>query len=260
VSQQVPLTDIHNHLIPGVDDGAQSMDEALRHLAALFAEGVTQLAVSPHLFGWLTDEPGALAKRLDRLEAAFAELQQACATRTDVPRLFFGQEILCPTPDIARRVFEEPRAGYRDTDYALVEFGFDLQGDVTDVVRAVLASGRRMIISHPERYRRSRMSVRIDELRQWHDLGALLQVNAGSLLGDYGQAIETLAWEVLAEGLAHVIATDHHADSRVVSPRVAFDLMSDRGGAESARVLMSENTARVLANRELMPVPVLAAR
>jgi protein-tyrosine phosphatase len=257
VNDQVFLTDLHNHLIPGVDDGAQSMDEAMFHLRALYREGVTNLSVSPHLFGWLTDEEGALSKRLDRLENAFAELQQVCSRRSDVPQLFFGQEILCPTPQIARRVFEEPRAGYRGTSFALVEFGFDLPGDVLGVVRAVLDSERRMIISHPERYRRKQINVHVDELRSWHEAGALLQVNAGSLLGDYGAAIEKLAWQLLSEGLANLVATDHHADSRVVSPRAAFDAISAKGGAETARVLMSENTTRVLHDRELVPVPKL---
>lgn len=250
-----PITDIHNHLVPGVDDGAQSTDEALRHLKALHAEGVTRLSVSPHLFGWLTDEDGALAARLDRLEASFAELHDVCKTRTDVPELFFGQEILCPTADIARKVFTEARAGYRNTDYALVEFGFDLPEDVLAVVRAVLDSGRRIIISHPERYRRGRVNVQIDELRAWKTAGALLQVNAGSLLGDYSPPIQALGWQALQEGIADLIATDHHADSRVVSPRACFDLVARRGSQEIARLLMCENTTRVLRNQELIPVP-----
>lgn len=255
--QPLPITDIHNHLVPAVDDGAQSLDESLRHLRALYSEGVTHLSVSPHLFGWLTEEAGALARRLDVLEEAFAGLQNACAGRPDVPELFFGQEILCPTPEIAQRVFEEPRAGYRHTSYALVEFGFELQGDPTLVVETVLDTGRRMIISHPERYRRNRSNVRMDELRGWKSAGALLQVNAGSLLGDYGSAIQALAWQALAEGLADVVATDHHADSRIVSPRAAFEEIVRRGGHDVARLLLCENTTRVLLNQDLLPVPSL---
>lgn len=251
------LVDLHNHLVPAVDDGAQSLDESLHHLAQLRAEGVTRLSVSPHLFGWLTDEVGALAARLDVLERAFAELQAACATRADVPELFFGQEILCPSPEIARRVFTEPRAGYRGTSYALVEFGFDLQADPTRVVEAVLAAGRRIIISHPERYRRNRTNVHIEELRNWKAAGARLQVNAGSLLGDYGGGVETLAWQALTEGLADLVATDHHADSRVVSLRAAVDEIERRGGGDVARLLTSENSGRVLRDAELLPVPPL---
>ncbi|HEY0303760.1 MAG TPA: CpsB/CapC family capsule biosynthesis tyrosine phosphatase [Longimicrobiales bacterium] len=254
------LTDIHNHLVPAVDDGAQSLDEALHHLVALRAEGVTRLSVSPHLFGWLTDEEGALGKRLDLLERAFEALRATCARRSDVPELYFGQEILCPSPEIAGQVFLDRRPGYRDTDYALVEFGFDLRGDPGIVVETVVDAGRRIIVSHPERYRRDRLNVHIDELRGWKQAGALLQVNAGSLLGDYGSAIANLAWAALEEGLADLIATDHHADSRVVSLRAAAEEVARRGGDDVARLLASENPTRVLRNQEVLPVPSLPAR
>jgi protein-tyrosine phosphatase len=259
VTYSLELTDLHNHLVPAVDDGAQSLDESLHHLRALRAEGVTRLSVSPHLFGWLTEEQGALDKRLDVLESAFQALREACARHHDVPELYFGQEILCPTPAIATRVFRGPRPGYRGTNYALVEFGFDLQGDPGKVVEAVIAAGRRIIISHPERYRRDRANVHIDELRGWKTSGALLQVNAGSLLGDYGSAIERLAWQVLQEGLADMIATDHHADSRVVSLRAAVLEIAARGGDDVARVLGSENPTRVLRDQDVLPVPSVAA-
>lgn len=249
------ITDIHNHLVPAVDDGAQSIEESLRHLTTLHSEGVGQLSVSPHLFGWLTEEEGGLELRLDRLEEAYAELETVCAGRSDVPRLFFGQEILCPTPEIAVAVFKEPRAGYRGTSYALVEFGFELKGDVREVIKAVLASGRRMIISHPERYRRQKTSIAIDELREWQQLGGLLQINAGSLMGDYGSSVGTLAWQALREGLGSIIATDHHADSRVVSPGRLYEILNERGLPEQAKLLMSENPASVLADREIFDVP-----
>ncbi|HEX6064959.1 MAG TPA: CpsB/CapC family capsule biosynthesis tyrosine phosphatase [Longimicrobiales bacterium] len=257
MTEPVQLTDIHNHLVPAVDDGAQSFDESLRHLRALHAEGVTRLSVSPHLFGWLTEEEDALPKRLDVLETAFESLRSACSDRPDVPELFFGQEILCPVPDIAARVFQEPRAGYRNTDYALVEFGFELTGDPANVVETVIDAGRRIIVSHPERYRRQRANVAIDELRGWKQAGAFLQVNAGSLMGGYGSAIQALAWQMLQEGLADLIATDHHADHRVVSLREGYEAIASRSGRDVARILASENPTRVLRDQPLLPVPSL---
>ena len=178
------IVDIHNHLLPGVDDGAQSLEESLHYLRALFADGVTRLAVSPHLFGWITEEERGLELRLDRLEQVFDELQAACVARDDVPRLYFSQEILCPTPEIARAVFRDARPGVRGSRYALVEYGFDLRVDGTKVVEAVLAAGKRMIVSHPERYRRDGQPVSVAEILSWKKAGALLQVNGGSVLGD----------------------------------------------------------------------------
>ena len=248
------IVDIHNHLLPGVDDGAKTPDESLFHLRAFHRDGVSRTAVSPHLFGWLT-ERNKLDARLDLLEAAFDELNVFVAGRTDVPQLHFSQEILCPTPAIARAVFRTGRPGVRDTDYALVEFGFDLRGDCTDIIRAVMSCGKRIIVSHPERFRRDGEPVTVEEITSWKQAGAALQVNGGSLIGHYGPAIEATAWRLLRAGAADLISSDHHADHRPLSPKQIFDTIVKRGGAEQARLLMSENTQRVLDGRDLAPVP-----
>ena len=240
------IVDIHNHLLPGVDDGAQSLEESLHYLRALFADGVTRLAVSPHLFGWITEEKRGLQLRLDRLEQVFDELQAACVARDDVPRLYFSQEILCPTPEIARAVFRDARSGVRGSRYALVEYGFDLRVDATKVVEAVLAAGKRMIVSHPERYRRDGQPVSVAEILSWKKAGALLQVNGGSVLGDYGERIAQTAWRLLEDGQVDLIATDHHADSREVSPAAVAERLLARLSVEAARLLMCENPAHVL--------------
>ncbi len=253
------LADIHNHLVPGVDDGSRSVSESLTYLTQLRAEGVVELATSSHLSGWLVYEEGALEARLHRLEQGFAQLERACAGREDVPRLFFSQEILTPTPDVAERVFARPGPGLRGTRYALCEFGFDPEGDTVAVVRTVLAAGKQVIIAHPERYRRRGQPVPIEQVRAWKDAGALLQVNCGSLLGEHGPGHEALAWQLVQEGLADLAGSDHHADNRPTSPRAAALLLLDRGASEQARLLFSENPRRILADRETLPVPPLSA-
>jgi protein-tyrosine phosphatase len=253
------IVDIHNHLLPGVDDGSRSFEETLRHLQLFHADGVTRVAVSPHLFGWVTSEEHGLDMRLDRLEQVFAEVQTFVAGRSDVPELYFSQEILCTSADMARKVFSSPRPGVRGTRYALVEFGFDLPHDCIDIIQAVLASGRRIVISHPERFRRDRSPVTVDEIVTWKQAGAALQVNGGSVLGDYSEAVIRTAWELLHRGLADIISTDHHADYRHVSPaRVAREI-ARRGGEEQARLLMSENTGRILDDEDLLSVAALPA-
>jgi protein-tyrosine phosphatase len=248
------LADIHNHLVPEVDDGARTVAESIHHLRLLAADGVTRLAVSPHLDARLIHDPGAAHQRLARLEAGFRQLCEACAPLDDVPALVFGQEILVPDPETARRLFAEPRFGIAGTRYALVEFGFDLGEDPTGVVREVRAAGRRPIVAHPERYRRDGGPVPIEEIRLWKEEGALLQVNAGSLLGAYGEGVEALGWRILAEGLADLVATDHHANARPVSPAAAGRAIAARGGGEQARLLLVENPGRILADRETLPV------
>src|SRR5690606_36333610 len=90
------LADIHNHLVPGVDDGASTLADSLRHLRLLRAAALTRPTVSPHLAGRSVHEPGAVYLRLERLEHAFTALVAACRALDGVPDFVFGQEILVP--------------------------------------------------------------------------------------------------------------------------------------------------------------------
>ncbi|MFW6079026.1 MAG: CpsB/CapC family capsule biosynthesis tyrosine phosphatase [Gemmatimonadota bacterium] len=249
-SSSPDYADIHNHLLPAVDDGAGSLDESLRHLHAMAACGVTRLAFSSHLHGWIAYEHGALARRLDDLEAAYDRVRAACAERDDVPAdLVFGQEILVSDPETARRLFDEPRVGFRGTDYALIEFGFHLPDDPLGVIRAVRASGRRPIIAHPERYNRDGTPADADEILAWRAEGALLQANAGSLLGRHGDGLAEHAWRLLARGAFDLIASDHHGDARPDSPDRVAARLADRGAQHLVEPLLCENPRRILGNR-----------
>jgi protein-tyrosine phosphatase len=251
------LTDLHNHLLPEVDDGTRSLDETLRHLRALARDGVGCLAVSPHLGGWLAREPERLHRRLGRLEAKFAEVVSACAGLEDVPELRFGQEVLFTDPRPVAALLEDGRVGYRGTSYVLIEMGFHLDGDRTEVITEVHAAGRRALVAHPERYYRDGAPVTLAELIRWKEAGALLQVNGGSLVGGYGAATERLAWTLLLEGVVDVIGTDHHGDDRPVSPALVHRRLVSAGAREQADLLLAVNPGHVLRDEATVVVPSL---
>lgn len=248
--------DLHNHLIPGVDDGSRTTTETIGFLRAFAADGVQKMAVSPHLDARLVhDSSGSLYQRLDRLEQAFTDLTTRLADEPGLPDLVFSQEILVPDPEVAELVFAEPRVGIRGTSYATIEFGFELPADTVGVVEATRNAGRRPIVVHPERYRRNTQPVGIEEIESWKDAGAILQVNGGSLLESYSPAIARLAWQILDAGLADLLGTDHHGESRPISPAAVIRKLERRGAREQARLLFAENPARILDDRDTLRVP-----
>lgn len=253
------LTEIHNHLLPNVDDGSRSMDETIRYLRAFAADGVGTLAFSPHLFGYLSEEPDGLERRVDKLRRVFDDVVARCDGRADVPALQLGFEVLLTDPIMARRVLAHPDVRHGRSDTVLIEFGFDLpEQGCLEIIRAAGDAGRRPIVAHPERYRRRNGAVPIDEIHAWRDAGALLQINGGSITGYYSREVHDLAWTLLHEGLAHIIGSDNHADSRPQTPGEVLRMLREHGAHEQGRLLLVENPRRALASEPLLDVPTLS--
>lgn len=238
-----PLTDLHSHLVPAIDDGSASISESLDSLASLRAEGVGTVVTTPHLLLPRFRAEQAIDRELERQRRAFDRLAEALLDLSDPPRFGLGQEIWAPDGAMLRRVVDRPEVGLAGTRWLLVEFGFDLQGTHEDVVRAAAAAGRGIVVAHPERYRYLPGTEPLDLMRRWRDLGALLQVNAGSLTGHYRGSSpdsERLAWAMVDRGLVDLVATDHHGVRRAgVSPGEAFEALATHGGRALAERVMA---------------------
>ncbi len=238
------IVDLHSHLVPAVDDGTRTLAESLTALTGLFKEGVRTLVTTPHLLVPYLETDEAISQELERHRRAFDGLTAACANRDDLPSLALGQEILASDAASMRRVVRRSDVGLAGGRYLLVEFGFELQGNHNDVVREVQDAGRQTVIAHAERYYYLPGHNPLDVMRSWQELGALLQVNVGSLTGHYDRSSPgsgTLAWQMIELGLVDVLATDHHGPRREgVSPREALNALIARGELPLAERAMAE--------------------
>jgi protein-tyrosine phosphatase len=245
----IAIVDLHSHLVPGVDDGTRTVAESIQALSGLYREGVRAVVTTPHLLVPYLDSDAAIQRELDLHRRAFDGLAAACRDRTDLPSLWLGQEILAPDAGSANRVARRADVGLPGR-FLLVEFGFELQGNHNDVIRSVLDAGRQVVIAHAERYHYLPGHDAIEVMRTWQELGALLQVNVGSLTGHYrgsSPRSERLAWEMIGSGLVDVLATDHHGPRRSgVSPREALDTLIARGELALAERAMADIPGRIL--------------
>jgi protein-tyrosine phosphatase len=251
-SLQFAIVDLHNHLVPAVDDGTRSVAESLTALTGLYQEGVRTLVTTPHLLLPHLGTDEAITRELDRHRRAFEELAAACADLEALPGLALGQEIWSPDATAVRRIVHRTDVGLAGGRFLLVEFGFELQGNHNDVVREVQDAGRQIVIAHPERYHYMPGHSPLDVMRTWQDLGALLQVNVGSLTGHYARSSpgsKTLVWQMIELGLIDLLATDHHGPRREgVSPRQALDALIARGELALAERTMAEIPGMIARN------------
>ena len=245
-----PFVDLHSHLVPGVDDGSASIEESRSSLAALYDEGVRGLVTTPHLLVPHLQSDAAIDRELARHRLAFDTLAAAIEGEADIPAFDLGQEIWAPDAEAMRRVATRADIGLAGSSTMLVEFGFELEGTHTDVIEAAVAAGRRIVIAHPERYRYPIGEEPLDLMRRWREMGALLQVNAGSFSGHYRGSSPgslELAWQMVQAGLVDLVATDHHGIRRAgVSPREAYEFLRSRGEGSLAERAMAELPAALL--------------
>jgi protein-tyrosine phosphatase len=247
-SQQQPpeMADLHTHLIPGVDDGAPDLDSALRTLVTLHGDGVSTVVATPHLNA--SDPNGTRRARADQ---AWPELAVAARDRLPGLRLQRGYEIQLdvPHPDLS-----DPGLRLAGSRFALVEFfAFTIPNQSAAVLAGIVAAGHVPIVAHPERYWGYDRELSV--VREWREAGALLQLNSGSLLGEYGETIRAVAHRLLGDGHVDLIASDNHARAnRSPSLRSVWDYLVANGLDIEARLLLSTNPSRILMDEPPLPV------
>ena len=240
------MIDIHSHILPGVDDGSPSLASSLEMARLALESGVDAMIATPHCNRPAGEEmlwADALARRTDELSAALAEER--------VPlRLYAGMEIF-GMPDTADKLRDGRLCTLASSRYPLIEFPFHDYGlEATELLSRVLDLGLRPIVAHPERYRYAQEEPRL--LNLWADMGCLLQVNRGSLLGRFGPRAEALGSSLVARGFAAFVASDAHT-SVVRTPwmRDVQELLRREYSHRSARLLLEENAERVLRNETI---------
>ncbi len=236
------MIDVHTHLLPGVDDGASTVEISRDVLMRFRGDGVETVVCTPHLEA----SRASVAPRSDYEQ----RLAQLSAAVPGGPRLLAGFEIMLDLPG-ADLTQAELRLGASRA--VLVEFPRTAppsQG--TAELFRLRMSGIVPVLAHPERY----WGCTVDQVREWRRCGAVIQMDAVMLFGR--SPLSELARALLGEGFVDCMASDNHGDSRSLA--AARDWVIESGNAEQAQLLTHENPRRLLADEPLLPVAPLARR
>ena len=241
------MIDIHAHILPGLDDGADRTATSLRMAEIALRSGVTDLIATPH---------ANQRRRFENycspaLDASFERLRDALEREGIGLRLHLGMEVFA-TEDLAKLFRAGKFRTLAGSRYFLMEFGF--QDDVyfmDRVLRDMLDEGVTPILAHPERYRG--LQALPDILCDWVRLGVHMQINKGSLTGYFGRESHALAVTMIRHDLVSFAASDaHRADRRTPVLSDARQWLSAHVSERYAYRLLRENPARVLRDEPLI--------
>ncbi len=251
-SAEFPIVDLHSHLVPGVDDGARSVDAVLEGVGRMAERGVRTIVTTPHLDGSLTRDSSLLEDFLSQVDEAFEEARRAVGERYPEIGFFRGHEVAL---DVTRPDLSDARIRLGDSDAVLVEWPWlRIPPRTPSIVRGLRSQGVRPLIAHPERYRGYRSDLELPG--EWRAEGAFLQVTFGSLAGRYGPVACSIAAHLLRRGWADCLATDFHARPQLrLYVRAAREEFRRLGAEEAWKLLTSTNPRRISEGEEPLPVP-----
>jgi protein-tyrosine phosphatase len=238
------MIDLHSHILPGIDDGAGSVQDSVDIARAAVTDGIVAIAGTPHV---RDDWPTKADVMEDRVAELRAELELA-GIPLDVRT---GGEIALPW--LARLSREELRrftlGGSR---YLLVEtpyYGWPLE--LPDALRSLQEEGFAPVLAHPER--NPEVAARPQQLEALVEAGVLVQVTAASVDGRIGRRAQECGLLLIREGLAHLLASDaHHASVREVGMAEAATRVGDTA---LARWLTWDVPAAILTDEAIPPRP-----
>jgi len=242
------MIDIHCHILPGLDDGAESFEIACAMAEMAMAEGITHVIGTPHSSPEYKFVPELVRQRRDEIQARF-EGRLVVATGCDFHLSFENlQEIR----------HDAKRFTLNQKSYLLVEFAdFSIPPSLDQALHELQLAGLHPIVTHPER--NPLIRAQPERLFKWLQQGCYVQVTAQSLLGRFGRAAQESAQEWLDAGAVHFLASDaHNVTSRPLRLKEAFDLVATTRGEDLARALLVENPLAAFEGRPLPWVPELA--
>ncbi|WP_025907118.1 tyrosine-protein phosphatase [Mammaliicoccus sciuri] len=196
------MIDFHNHILWGIDDGPQSIEESLEMIYQAIDKGIDCIITTPHYY------EGKFEVNREEIERKANILNQILIERNLNLRIIWGQEIHL-NENLLEKIDHEIIGPLDGSQYILIELSFiDIPLYTYKFLIEIIKKGYNPIIAHPERYKSIQKDV--DILEKLVDIGCILQLNAGSILGKHGKSAKKLAKYMIKYHKFHIIGSDAH--------------------------------------------------
>ncbi len=234
------MIDIHTHIIFGVDDGAKSLEESIKIIKEEIEQGVTDIICTPHYRIGMFETPSS--KCIANFEALVEEVKK----RNMMVNLYLGREVYY-NHNLLKSV-ENKLIDYRinNTNLILLEFSYINDPDIEEIIYQFKHRGYQVIIAHVERYQYIKDINTIYSLKR---MGALIQVNASTIIGKHGFKEKNRVFKYIKAGLVDFVASDIHY-SRINYMKKAYEIITKKYGKDCSLKLFKENAQMLILHNE----------
>lgn len=235
------MYDLHCHFIPGLDDGARTVEEAIQLLKMAQLNGISHIVSTPHI------NPGHFDNTLAGIQQGLASLKAAAIEAGVSVQLAAAAEVrLCSELPGWVESGSLPYLGeYQGYKVLLLEFPHShIPAGADRLVKWLLGKQVLPMIAHPERNRDVQMDLK--KLLPFQRMGCLLQLTASSVLGDMGESSKETALLLLQQKAFHIVASDsHNLQRRPPKLAEARDNITTLCGHDYAEQLVTEHPKRI---------------
>lgn len=195
--------DIHSHILPGIDDGARTLEESVQLVSEMAGWGFERITCTPHITKKFRNTQESIKEKFDMLSNAVSrkglniELRMSAEYRLN--------------PETWPEILSQGQLMTIEDQYILMEFPINDPTEMGDLIpmeefRKVLSLGLTPVLPHPERY----FYLDHDDLLRYVDAGVKIQSNYGSLAGVYGSEVRDRTQSLIDEGIVSFLASDMH--------------------------------------------------
>lgn len=234
------MIDIHSHILPMIDDGAGSVEEALDMLVMAYEDGSDAVFLTPHYA-----TPYEFNNPKDKIIELFEDLKRIVKYERIPIEIYLGCEYLFSSIECYFSQKENIMT-LNHTKYLLMEFFFDVTlEEITEAIECVKKDGFIPILAHPERYEIIQMNP--DFAIQLSKENTYLQLNKASICGKYGENVKECAHALLFEKAYTYVGSDaHHTNMRTSCMNKAYELVKKYYGTTYAKELFYKNAQHLL--------------
>lgn len=238
------IIDIHSHILYGVDDGADSLETSLLMLKTAYDEGIRTIVATPHY------HPGKGVISFDKIRNRFEEFQGKARTVCPKMQLVLGRELLY-TSDVLEKLEQGANLTMGGTMYVLIEYDPLVEyAQIRSSLNNILQTGHVPVLAHIERY--PCIVDHWERVYELKDMGAVLQVNAGTVIGKHGSKTKKFIKNLLKDELIDVIGTDAHSNGHR-APKIAecAAYLYKKTGESYTNRLLHDNAQAILKGKYL---------